>query len=100
VTTRASGGESLADAGDVPLVNAHAAFTVQGVGRRKTWWWYDGGGVIDAQALADCAPFGPERFGVLAFLLGRADLQAFEASALRGFSVERVEFIHDGSDGG
>jgi len=99
VAARASGGESLADTGDILLVNAHAAFAIQGVERLKTWWYY-GGGVIDAQALVNCAASAPERFGELAFLLGRADLTAFETSTLRGFAAERVEVIRDGSDGG
>ncbi len=96
---RPHGPGALARPGDVLLANDRAAFVVQDPSAPRTYSYY-GGAPIDAVAVADCAQVGEERFGELAFLLGQLDLGDFEGSTLRMFRGERVEIVHDGSDGG
>ncbi len=96
---RPSGEHALAAPGDVVLLNAHAAWVIQGVEAPRTYVHY-GGTPIDAVALDGCAQAGPERFGEIALVFGQLVLTDFTASTLRMFHGERIEIVADGSDGG
>lgn len=95
---RLVGPAALGDAGDALLVNDRAAFVIQAPDALRTYWYY-GGGLIDAAAIAGCAQASPEKFGEVALLVARLDLQDFPQSVLRGFRGERMEIIADGRDG-
>lgn len=95
---RLTGPAALGDAGDALLANDRAAFVIQAPDALRTYWYY-GGGLIDAAAVADCAQASPEKFGEVALLVARLDLQDFPQSVLRGFRGERMEIVADGRDG-
>lgn len=95
-----SGYSALGGPGDVVLYNGTAAFVFQRVDTAPRTYWYYGGQPIDAVAIANCAQDGPERFDEMGFILGKARLDSFEQSVLRGFKAERLEVLSDGSDGG
>ncbi len=99
VSERPIGEHALAAPGDVVLLNARAAWVIQGVEAPRTYVNY-GGTPIDAVALEGCAQAGPERFGEIALVFGQLVLTDFTASTLRMFRGERVEIVSDGADGG
>lgn len=98
VAERPWGPDALAEPGDVMLMNAVAAFVIQGPDDPRTYYHY-GGTPIDAVAVDDCEQAGPEILGEAGFVIGQLDLTDFEASTLHMFRGDTIEVVNDGSDG-
>jgi len=97
---RPSGESALAAPGDIVLGNAAAAWVIAAPGLNPRTWYHYGGVPIDAVPVDGCAQAGPDRFGVVGWLIGQLDLLNFPASSLRMFHGESFEIVSDGSDGG
>ncbi len=88
----------MAGQGDWLLVNERAAFAITDPSFRKSYWYYDGV-VVDAVAVDGCAQAGEERFEELVPMVAQVDIGDFASSILRGFHVDYLEVLQDGSDG-
>jgi len=95
----ATGPDSLARAGDAVLMNGRAAFVIGAPDPVRTWYPY-GGVPLDALTLTACRPSSDDHLGELGVLIGRVDLEDFDASTLRMFRGDALEVVSDGSDGG
>lgn len=98
-TERPWGSDATARAGDVMLMNAHAAWVIQDVAAPQTYVHY-GGNVIDGVPVTGCEQAAGESFGEVGYLVGELFLDDFAASSIRMFRGEQVEIVADGSDGG
>jgi hypothetical protein len=90
----------LAAPGDVVLGNTAAAWVIAAPGPNPRTWYHYGGVPIDAVPVDGCAQAGPERFGVVGWLVGQLNLLDFPQSSLRMFHGEEIEIVSDGGDGG
>lgn len=95
---RVEGPDALAADGDFLLMNANAAFVIQGSGHVNTYYYY-GGVPIDAVALNGCSQASRERFEELWLLLGKLNASAFAGSILRAFRGDSFDIVNDGADG-
>lgn len=93
------GPHAMAGEGDWLLMNEHAAFAITDPSFRKSYWYYDGI-LVDAVPVAGCAQAGLERFEELVPILAQMNLADFSSSVIRGFRVDFLEVLADGSDGG
>lgn len=98
-TERPWGTDATARAGDVLLMNRHAAWVIQDVAAPQTYVHY-GGNVIDAVPVDGCEQAAGESFGEVGYLVGELFLDDYTASSIRMFRGESVEIVSDGSDGG
>ena len=94
------GETAIAAPGDVLLANERAAWVIAAPGVNPRTWYHYGGVPIDAVPVDGCAQAGPERFGVVGWLVGQLELTDIPASTLRMFRGESVEIVSDGSNGG
>jgi len=94
------GETAIAAAGDVVLGNSTAAWVIAAPGDNPRTWYHYGGVPIDAVPVDGCEQAGPERFGVVGWVLGQLNLFDFPQSSLRMFRGEEIEIVSDGSDGG
>ncbi|MES2641210.1 MAG: CehA/McbA family metallohydrolase [Myxococcota bacterium] len=93
------GPDTLAAPGDILLMNARAAFVVQGPDDPRTYYHY-GGLPIDAVAVDGCEQAGPEILGELGLLVGQLNLAEFGQSSMHMIRGDSIEIVSDGSDGG
>lgn len=96
--TRMEGVDAISTAGDLLLMNEHAAFVIEAPGKSNAYYLY-GGIPVDAVALNGCAQAGPERFGELGIMMGTLNPDIYK-STLRSFKGESAEVVSDGADGG
>ena len=89
---------AVGEAGDLLLMNEHAAFVITAPDRGSTYYYY-GGIVADAVAMDGCAFAGEDKLDEVGLVLGELDLADFSSSVLRAFKADTVEVISDGSDG-
>ncbi|MCO4769681.1 MAG: PHP domain-containing protein [Deltaproteobacteria bacterium] len=94
------GETAISAAGDVVLGNSSAAWVIAAPGDNPRTWYHYGGVPIDAVPVDGCEQAGPERFGVVGWILGQLNLLDFPQSSLRMFRGEEIEIVSDGSDGG
>jgi len=94
------GETAIAAPGDVVLGNDAAAWVIAAPGDNPRTWYHYGGVPIDAVPVDGCAQAGPDRFGVVGWVIGQLDLLDFPQSSLRMFRGESIEIVSDGSDGG
>lgn len=95
-----AGASSIAEEGDILLMNGRAAFIIQSTDRPSRTWWYYGGQVIDAVPLEGCNQAAPDRLDSLGIVIGQGQIIALDQAVMRAFSGDRVEIIQDGTEGG
>lgn len=94
------GEHAIADAGDLLLMNARAAFVIQDPSRASRTWWYYGGQVVDAIPIEGCDQADEDRLNSLGIVIGEGQVTALDQSTMRAFEGLSAELISDGRDGG